>query len=62
MKQVTEAELKKIDFVLPWVKVAVSKEDGGTIQCVPLQADLRDRLTFTIRELRRENRKLKPVK
>ena len=52
MKQVTEAELKALSFVLPWVRVTVSREDGGIVNCVPVSPEMRDRLIATIREQR----------
>ena len=52
MKQVTEAELKALSFVLPWVRVPVSREDGGIVNCVPVSPEMRDRLIATIREQR----------
>lgn len=58
LQPVTEAELKALAFVLPWIKVRVSKADGGIVDAVPIRPELRDRLIATIREQRATIRRL----
>ena len=56
LKPVSERELKKLAFVLPWVKVPIGR--NLVINCVPLEAEMRDRLIATIRVQRETIREL----